>query len=60
MSIDTRNKDRIHCIVKEGAKWDYILVSLFIFTVDTDAYNSTNTKTIEAIDLSLLKFSYIN
>ena len=60
MSIDTGNKDRIHYIVKEGAKWDYILVSLFIFTIDADAYNSTNTKTIEAIDLSLLKFSYIN
>jgi len=60
VSIDIGNKDRIHYIVKERSKWDYILVSLFIFTIDSDTYNSTNTKTIEAIDLSLLKFSYIN
>ena len=60
MSIDIGNKDRIHYIVKEGAKWDYILDSLFLFTVDVDTYNRTNTKTIEDIDLFLLKFSYIN
>ena len=58
LSMDAANKDNVHHMVKEAAKWDFNDDYLYTFTIDADACEGTNVKTAEGIDHSLQKFDW--
>jgi len=58
LSMDATNKDGVYHMVKEVALWNVSMNKLFTFTLDANACNGTNQRTIEAVDHSLTKIDY--